>query len=359
VIHQFLLPVAAIAAFCSSARAQSFNVDIGDFYGTPSNAYAAAAGQAGFWNSRSPNLLIANVYDLTGTSTSVMLVHGGTIAGHERNIDDPATSGDDQALMDDAEDVGDQNVSSYWSFVGLLPGPYLLYTYAWAPNSSSTRCTVTCGTIDPPQLVGGAWTGAHAQGVTYALHHLVVPGNGMIQVTIDSTPGIGSVNGFQLVLDTSTPSAPFCFGDGSGVACPCGNTGAIGHGCAHSINANGGLLGGSGNASIAADTFVLQGTNMPDSSALYFQGTTPIGAGTGAVFGDGLRCAGGSVVRLGTKTNSGGASQFPSAGDPPISVQGLNAPGNMRYYQVWFRNAAAFCTPSTFNLTNGVQVTWG
>ena len=27
-------------------------------------------------------------------------------------------------------------------------------------------------------------------------------------------------------------------------------------------------------------------------------------------------------------------------------------------YQVWYRNAASFCTPSTFNLTNGVLVTW-
>jgi hypothetical protein len=27
-------------------------------------------------------------------------------------------------------------------------------------------------------------------------------------------------------------------------------------------------------------------------------------------------------------------------------------------YQLWYRNAAAFCTPSTFNLTNGLDVTW-
>ncbi len=24
----------------------------------------------------------------------------------------------------------------------------------------------------------------------------------------------------------------------------------------------------------------------------------------------------------------------------------------------WYRNAAAFCTPSTFNLTNGLSITW-
>jgi hypothetical protein len=32
--------------------------------------------------------------------------------------------------------------------------------------------------------------------------------------------------------------------------------------------------------------------------------------------------------------------------------------GSVRNYQVWYRNAAAFCTPSTFNLTNGLSVTW-
>jgi len=25
---------------------------------------------------------------------------------------------------------------------------------------------------------------------------------------------------------------------------------------------------------------------------------------------------------------------------------------------VWFRNSAAYCTASTFNLTNGLRVTW-
>jgi hypothetical protein len=30
----------------------------------------------------------------------------------------------------------------------------------------------------------------------------------------------------------------------------------------------------------------------------------------------------------------------------------------VRSYQAWYRNAAAFCTPSTFNLTNGYSVTW-
>jgi hypothetical protein len=151
----------------------------------------------------------------------------------------------------------------------------------------------------------------------------------------------------------------FCFGDGSGTACPCGNNSAAGSqdGCLSSLG-TGGRLRASGNASLAADTIVLTGAQMPNSSALYFQGTNQQNGGLGAAFGDGLRCAGGTVIRLGTKANVAGASQYPAAGDPPTSVRGLvTAPGT-RTYQIWYRNAAAFCTAATFNLSNGCQITW-
>jgi hypothetical protein len=154
--------------------------------------------------------------------------------------------------------------------------------------------------------------------------------------------------------------AAFCPGDGSGAACPCANSSAIGanEGCLSSLG-TGGKLTGSGNASLAADTAVLNGTQMPSSSALYFQGTTQLGGGAGASFGDGLRCASGTIIRLKTVTNVAGASQYPQAGDPSVSVKGMVAAPGTRTYQVWYRNAAAFCTVSTFNLTNGVEVSWG
>jgi hypothetical protein len=39
-------------------------------------------------------------------------------------------------------------------------------------------------------------------------------------------------------------------------------------------------------------------------------------------------------------------------------VRGAVPAGATRTYQVWYRNAAAFCTSDTFNLTNGLVVTW-
>jgi hypothetical protein len=162
-------------------------------------------------------------------------------------------------------------------------------------------------------------------------------------------------NSFEIFRQFSTP---YCFGDGSGTACPCGNSGTAGNGCASSINANGGNIATSGTPSISADTLVLQGSGMPNSSALYFQGTTQVNSGLGAAFGDGLRCAGGSIVRLKTVTNVGGVSQYPETGDPTVSVKGMVAGPGTRTYQAWYRNAATFCTVSTFNLTNGVLVNW-
>ncbi|MCY2959295.1 MAG: PQQ-binding-like beta-propeller repeat protein [Planctomycetota bacterium] len=163
--------------------------------------------------------------------------------------------------------------------------------------------------------------------------------------------------GANVTAYRTTPAfqSSFCFGDGSGTACPCGNNGAVGNGCANSVNAAGARLAASGAASLSNDTLLLAGTGMPNSSALYFQGTTQVSS----AFGDGLRCAGGSVVRLATKPNAAGASQYPAPGDPTISVRGLvPSSGSQRTYQVWYRNAAAFCTASTFNLSNGVAITW-
>jgi hypothetical protein len=195
---------------------------------------------------------------------------------------------------------------------------------------------------------------------TQASFYVIDIATGMQVATIPSPfTGSGTFAAATWAGNTAPPqSTPFCFGDGTGTACPCANSGAAGNGCASSINANGANLTTSGSPSLANDTLVLLGSGMPDSSALYFQGTLQAGGGLGVAFGDGLRCAAGTIVRLKTVTNVGGASQYPQAGDPSVSVKGMVAAPGIRTYQVWYRNAAAFCTTSTFNLTNGVEVNW-
>jgi len=170
-----------------------------------------------------------------------------------------------------------------------------------------------------------------------------------------------SVLGTFDIVESGAPcvvATPFCFGDGSGTACPCGNSGTAGRGCANSVDGTGAAIEATGVASLAADSLQLRLFGVPNSSCLYFQGTTRTNGGAGAVFGDGLRCAGGTVLRLGTKQAAAGASAYPQAGDLAIATQGqVLAPGT-RTYQAWYRNAAAFCTASVFNLSNGLELTW-
>jgi len=149
----------------------------------------------------------------------------------------------------------------------------------------------------------------------------------------------------------------FCSGDGSAGACPCGNTGAAGRGCANSATTGAGMFF-MGTNTVSADGFSLQGFNMPNSSAaLLFQGTSS--TASGSPFGDGLRCVSGSVIRIASKGVSGGFVVYPEAGELPISVMGsVPEDGGSRTYQWWYRNSVNFCTPATFNLTSAVRVLW-
>lgn len=174
-------------------------------------------------------------------------------------------------------------------------------------------------------------------------------------------------NGTELDVDgNGKPDAceavgtAICFGDGSGTACPCGNSSApgLGRGCLNSLG-SGAQIQAVGTASIAADTLILSGRGMTNSTVLYVQGSQAQSGGVGNVFGDGLRCAGGNIVRLKTTVNVSGNSSYPQPGDTSVSVRGGCVAGDVRTYQTWYRNGATFCTDATFNLSNGLTITWG
>ncbi len=164
-----------------------------------------------------------------------------------------------------------------------------------------------------------------------------------------------------IVLRNGTRTgAPFCLGDGSSTACPCGNASATSEraGCRNSLGV-GATLRASGSASLAHDELTLRAAHMPNSLAIFLQGSSADNGGAGTVVGDGLRAVGGSTVRLGTRVNSAGASSLPDNGSASLSARGgVLAPGAV-FYQCWYRNAAvAFCPPGTSNWTNGLVVTW-
>src|SRR5262249_4591084 len=128
-------------------------------------------------------------------------------------------------------------------------------------------------------------------------------------------------------------------------------------GCANTIGQFG-LLTPSGTASISNDTLVLTGSGMNDSSCVYFQGNQLENGGMGITFGDGLRCAGGFLIRIGPKFNVGGTSQYPDAGEPPISIATYLQAGDTRTYQVLYRDATSVCGLDNVNLTNAWMLTW-
>jgi hypothetical protein len=178
---------------------------------------------------------------------------------------------------------------------------------------------------------------------------------------VQASSGFGSCNGFQLVL-TPGPcgggtGTPFCTCDaGSGFpGGVCGNPGDTGNGCGNGTFSGGANLTASGQTN--PDTITLVASDAtPNQPGLFFQGTTQPGGGAGLVFGDGLRCAGGSVIRLEVRVanGSGAASSTVS-----ISQEGMVGPGSgSRYYQFWYRDPSLSPCGGGFNLTNGLELVW-
>lgn len=194
---RFLGSVAfAALGLASSAGAQSMNVSIVN--GTPSASFGAGAGQTGVWNVApvKSTLLPFALKDLTGAATSVLF--NTSTPGSDLFLNDPATSGDDQALMDGGHNIGPFGVSQI-QLTGLANGKYDVFTYAWTPVHPFAIVTVGVpGSPDPLQPVGGAWNGTYTLGLTHAKHSVQVT-SGQILIDVTTTDAIAMVNGVQLV----------------------------------------------------------------------------------------------------------------------------------------------------------------
>jgi hypothetical protein len=232
-------------------------------------------------------------------------------------------------------------------------------TDAMFVNVTSANVAVTSGTLFVIEL-HGLGTGCGIEG-TY-----IAPASGSPlypEPLFLNGPGCFADCGWRISFTTYVlqgAGSGFCFGDGSGTACPCGNNSPVGGfaGCLNSAG-TGSRLVPTGNASIASDTVTLGASGLPGPvPTLFFQGTARVNGGAGIAFGDGLRCVGGTIIRLGVHAGVGGVATYPQGADLPVSQRGFCVAGNTYHYQAWYRNAAAFCTSSTFNLSNGTSVLW-
>ena len=184
---------------------QSFNIDCGESLGVPASSYAAV-GRAGVWNSFGPEIAppggVATfpLMALDGSPTSATIRQIG--ANSVQFSDDPATSGDDHALLDDYAQATNSPLDGCFFFAGLENGTYEVIFYGWTPNEPTrlSRLRVDPPATGGPIMVGGTWTGEHASTVTYARDRLTIT-NGQIGMHSGLFGGnvLSTMNGVQLV----------------------------------------------------------------------------------------------------------------------------------------------------------------
>jgi hypothetical protein len=152
------------------------------------------------------------------------------------------------------------------------------------------------------------------------------------------------------------------------IACPCGNPpSGSGRGCDNSSSTGGAQLSAGGIAYLSMDSLTFTTSDERSSAtSVLLQGDSRLPSG--AVFGQGVRCVGGSLTRMYTKTAVNGSITVPalSAGDPTVSARSASLglpiqPGQPYYYLVYYRDPIVLggCLPSsTFNATQSASSTW-
>jgi hypothetical protein len=200
--------IAALTGLASPGFGQAINIDFGDpAAGVPAITYGAA-GMPGFWNGVTgvPGTPI-DLLDLSGGMTGAKAQLTGGLGNFFFN--NAATTGDDQLLMDDLQDVGGVGSVTTLDITGLTNGSYKVRVYAWAPDNRmnfTTDAWVMGGSVGP-QTLGGAWTGSHVLGETYAEDTTNVT-SGSMQITVTTSAGFGSLNGVQ--IEATTLFGSFC-----------------------------------------------------------------------------------------------------------------------------------------------------
>jgi hypothetical protein len=231
------------------------------------------------------------------------------------------------------------------------------------PSSGSAYLFVGAG---PSWTQASKWTSATSAAGDFFADSVSLSGAAAVLGSPFSDE-VGTNTGTAYVFGVSPPGAPFCAGDGTlATACPCGNSGVAGRGCNNSVGTGGAWLSATGLASLSADSVCLQSAGeLPSASTVFLQGSAIVS--TGIVFGDGVRCVGGALKRIGIHGASSGTVSYPIAGDTSISARSTILgnpilPGQARYYQAYYRDPnPAFCPNppgNGWNVSSGQIVTW-
>ncbi|MCA9759123.1 MAG: hypothetical protein KDA27_25240 [Candidatus Eisenbacteria bacterium] len=194
----------------SASDAISLNIDFGSST-VPASTYGAA-GLPGVWNAVAvlPSSQRQPLVDLAGVDSGARIYMVG--ADTVLETDDPLTSGDHDAFLDDML-IGFNDPLDVCIWIeGLPSGDYEVLTYALTPSEPDLDSRVRVDDGSPgPVFVGGEWPGFHSENVSYARHLVFVGSNGTIglhsgEISANIQSGI---NGIQL-----RPYSPVDLGDG-------------------------------------------------------------------------------------------------------------------------------------------------
>jgi hypothetical protein len=317
-------------------------------------AQISPSGKLVAFSSLAENLVVGDTngqYDLflrdlvAGTTTRISLSSNG-VEGDGGSFD-PSISGNDRFVaFDSAATNLVPNDTNGWPDIFLRD----------LVTGVTTRVSVTTGGGQSSSQSAIPGISADGQKIVFYCYAPLVPGdtNGVTDIYLRD---LGATH-FTSLCDP---------GVGGVMACPCSNAPAgPGQGCNNSAATGGAILTASGVAYLSADSVVFTTSGeKPAATSVLLQGTT---TNNGAVYGQGIRCVGGTLKRLFTKAAAGGSISVPNfgAGDPSVSARSaakgnLISVGQSRWYLVFYRDPTVLggCpVTSTFNATQTGRIDW-
>jgi hypothetical protein len=158
-----------------TSQAQNFNIDVGSLHGTPSDAYGAASGQTGPWNTVGTAI---NPF-LTDTSNSPTSVMIGVTADTDEGSGPSCATADGIASLSD--NIYTQHGTWAVNLWGLANDTYVVFLYAPSNEYVATGDMLVNGT--PVASVAGTTDCDVTEGV------------GMARVTVDVLDGTLAMTG--------------------------------------------------------------------------------------------------------------------------------------------------------------------